>query len=218
MTFPPERDSGRPDFQPATPPQTSATPPQTSPNPPFVGAEPVPNGASQSSWPPPGMYPMAFPVQVATGPQRPGSATAASVLGIIGGSLGLPFGILMMFGSSIIVTDARHMELHTGVLLILYSLATVAAAIMLLVAGITHLKGQGHVVLTVGAALQVLLVLIVIGGSLFNRNPVPPVVLIMLIGLGLGVSTLILTHTSAAREWRRRKKEQGARPPHAVVR
>lgn len=219
MTFPPERDSGRPDFQPATPPQAPATPPQTSPNPPFVGAEPVPSGASQSSWPPPGMYPMAFPVQVATGPQRPSSATAASVLGIVGGSLGLLFGIMMMLGGSAILTSsAGDIDTPVGATLVVFGLVIMAAAVMLLVAGITHLKGRGHVVLTVGAALQLLLALLTGAGALSSKGSASPLLLMALVGVALAISTLILTHTSSARAWRQWQKRQGTQPPHAGLR
>ncbi|RRD03108.1 hypothetical protein EII34_15445 [Arachnia propionica] len=207
MTIPPDPGSGRPDFQPATPPQASAPPP-------FVGAQPIPPVGPQPPWPQPGMYPGTIPTGFVAAPERPGSATAASVLGIIGGSLGLPFGLLMLFGSSAAFTGSGRIEAEAGVAVMLYSLITLAAAIMLLVTGITYLKGRGHVVLTIGAALQLLLVLFMIVALLYSGPTPPPLVLMMLIGMGLAISTLITTHTSSARVWRRNMRTQGA---HGVV-
>lgn len=211
MSIPPDQGSGRPDFQPATPPQAPATPP-------FVAPQSVPAVHTQPPWPQPGMYPRPFPAQSIAAPQRPGSATAASVLGIVGGSLGLAFGIMMTFGSSALFAKGGRFDAQAGVMLMLYGLITLAAAIMLLVAGITHLKGQGHVVLTVGAAMQLLLVLFMMVGMLYSGDLIPPFLIMLLIGLGLGISTLVLTYSSSTRAWRQRRREQRAVPPHAMVR
>lgn len=196
MSIPPDPDSGRPDFQPATPPQAPATPP-------FVEAQPPPSVDVPPPWLQPGMYPGVFPAPLVAAPQRPSSATAASVLGIVGGSLGLLFGIMMMLGGSAMLTSsAGDIDTPVGATLIVFGLVIMAAAVMLLVSGITHLKGRGHVVLTVGAALQLLLALFTGAGALSSRGTASPLLLMALVGVALAISTLILTYTSSARAWR----------------
>ena len=212
MSIPSDPGSGRPDFQPAAPPQAPATPP-------FVGAQPVPPVDAQ---PPPAAardVSGAIPERFVAAPKRPSSATAASVLAIVGGCLWLLFGLLMLFRSRAAFTSTvLSPTSQAGVVVMLSSFTILAAAIMVLVAGITHLKGRGHVVLTIGVVLQLLLlVLFILVSVRFSGQSFPPVLIPLAIGMGLAIVTLIMTYTSSARAWRRNRRGQGAPPPHGVV-
>ena len=105
---------------------------------------------------PMGAYPsMAYPQ--AMGPTRPGTATAASVLGIISGGLGLIVSILVIIGTSAIdtATSRTALEDALGTLMTinyLIGFGVLITAVALLTTGITFLKGKGYGIL-LGAAI-----------------------------------------------------------------
>lgn len=154
-----------------------------------------------------------------SGPKRPGSATAAAVLGIIGGSLGLfPAIIVLLAAAKVYETERAFRSMNgTFIILLILALATAFAVITLLVAGITFLRGRGYTVLLSAVitqltltALYVVIMLLALDSifqTMRNRNSESGAVVIImsciLIGLGLAVSTLVMMRRPATRQWAR---------------
>ena len=151
------------------------------------------------------------------GPKRPGPATAAAVLGIIGGSLGLFPAIIVLLSA----VKVRETESAAGsaditfIILFTLGLATTVTVITLLVTGITFLKGKGYAVLLSAviaqlalAALYVAIMLLALDSiiqSMRNRSSETGALVIIifciLIGLGMAVSNLVLLCRPATRQW-----------------
>lgn len=163
------------------------------------------------------------------GPKRPGPATAAAVLGIISGSLGLFPAIIVLLAAVRMHETERDFRSMNGafIILLILALATAFAVITLLVAGITFLTGRGYTVLlsavitqltlTVVYAVIMLLALDSIFQSMRNRSSefgaVVSIMSCIVIGLGLAVSTLVMMRRSATRQWARHIS-QHRRPVH----
>ena len=163
------------------------------------------------------------------GPKRPGPATAAAVLGIISGSLGLfPAIIVLLATAKVYETENAVRSTNIAfIILLILALATAFAVITLLVAGITFLTGRGYTVLlsavitqltlTVLYAVIMLLALDSIFQNMRNRSSGSGAVVIImfciLIGLGLAVSNLVLLRRPATRQWARHIS-QHRRPVH----
>ena len=163
------------------------------------------------------------------GPKRPGPATAAAVLGIIGGSLGLFPAIIVLLAAVRMHETERAFRSMNGafIILLLLALATAFAVITLLVAGITFLTGRGYTVLlsaaitqltlTVLYAVIMLLALDSIFQSMRNRSSesgaVVSIMSCIVVGLGLAVSTLVILRRPATRQWARQISQQ-RRPVH----
>ena len=93
------------------------------------------------------------------GPKRPGPATAAAVLGIISGSLGLfPAIIVLLATAKVYETENAVRSTNIAfIILLILALATAFAVITLLVAGITFLTGRGYTVLLSAVITQLTL-------------------------------------------------------------
>ena len=151
------------------------------------------------------------------GPKRPGPATAAAVLGIISGSLGLFPAIIVLLAA----VKVRETESAAGsaditfIILFTLGLATTVTVITLLVTGITFLKGKGYAVLLSAviaqlalAALYVAIMLLALDSiiqSMRNRSSETGalvfIIFCILIGLGMAVSNLVLLCKPATRQW-----------------
>ena len=163
------------------------------------------------------------------GPKRPGPATAAAVLGIISGSLGLfPAIIVLLATAKVYETENAVRSTNIAfIILLTLGLATAFTVITLLVAGLTFLKGKGYAVLLSAVtaqltltALYVVIMLLALDSifqSMRNRNSeTGALVIIMfciLIGLGLAVSNLVLLRRPATRQWVK-QISQHRRPAH----
>ena len=154
------------------------------------------------------------------GPQRPGPATGASVLGIVSGGLGIIAGF---FAIAFVSTfqGLGSLAANLGLLVTLsyiQAFGTFIAAVALLVGGIMFLKGKGYPVLLYGAFGQAALTLLNLLIRLFlpqilGLNSLPSVVsssigldggtvLNALIGFGLSGSTIYLLFTPVAKRWK----------------
>ena len=208
-----------PPFQQPGPPQDShPAPPPAAPHGQRPGHQaqfyaPMPQNTAPS-WQVPPLY-GAHP-QLG-GPKRPGPATAAAVLGIIGGSLGLFPAIIVLLAA----VKVRETESAAGsaditfIILFTLGLATTVTVITLLVTGITFLKGKGYAVLLSAviaqlafAALYVAIMLLALDSiiqSMRNRSSETGALVIIifciLIGLGMAVSNLVLLCKPATRQW-----------------
>lgn len=208
-----------PPFQQPGPPQDShPAPPPAAPHGQRPGHQaqfyaPMPQNTAPSWQVPPlhGAHPQFG------GPKRPGSATAAAVLGIIGGSLGLFPAIIVLLAA----VKVRETESTAGsaditfIILFTLGLATTVTVITLLVTGITFLKGKGYAVLLSAvtaqlalAALYVAIMLLALDSiiqSMRNRSSETGALVIIifciLIGLGMAVSNLALLRKPATRQW-----------------
>ncbi|AFN46204.1 hypothetical protein FBF34_14600 [Arachnia propionica] len=102
------------------------------------------------------------PSPYATGPKRPGVATAAGVLGIVGGGLGF-FVFLGTFAALAAIQDRVDAGYYGNLSVVMSILGNVqpfgvlATTVALLVAGITFLKKNGYTVLLVAACAQAIL-------------------------------------------------------------
>ena len=155
-----------PDFR--TDPQPRQPDPYAQPNPGQAShwqaqQPPIP----PQQWPaqPPHGYGTPYqPYPYETKPKRPGSATAAGVLGIVSGSLGF-FVFLGTLAAFAMIQDRVGAGYYgnLGVVMSLLGsiqpLGVLATAIALLVAGITFLKKSGYTVLLVAAYTQAVLTL-----------------------------------------------------------
>lgn len=171
---------------------------------------------------PMGAYPsMAYPQ--AMGPTRPGTATAASVLGIISGGLGLIVSILVIIGTSAIdtATSRTVLEDALGTLMTinyLIGFGVLITAVALLTTGITFLKGKGYGILLGAAIAQAVLTFfndiiypLILPGILgIDSSDIPSslkfnggTVFNLLIGLGLAFATMILLANAASKNWRK---------------
>ena len=153
-----------------------------------------------------------------TDPERPRTATTASVLGIITGSLALPPALggvyfLVLLPRAFKTTDPR-LSLW-GFLALISLLIT----IVLLIAGITFLKGKGYTALLSAATGQIILTTFHSAMWVWSARGVSTVsdslagifmfaAAYTLIDLGLAISTLIALLKPAARQW----GEQSSRP------
>ena len=220
-----------PPFQQPGPPQDShPEPPPAAPHGQRPGHQaqfyaPMPQNTAPS-WQVPPLY-GAHP-QLG-GPKRPGPATAAAVLGIISGSLGLFPAIIVLLAAVRMHETERDFRSMNGafIILLILALATAFAVITLLVAGITFLTGRGYTVLlsavitqltlTVVYAVIMLLALDSIFQSMRNRSSefgaVVSIMSCIVIGLGLAVSTLVMMRRPATRQWARHIS-QHRRPVH----
>jgi len=151
------------------------------------------------------------------GPKRPGPATAAAVLGIISGSLGLFPAIIVLLAAVRMHETERDFRSMNGafIILLILALATAFAVITLLVTGITFLKGKGYAVLLSAviaqlafAALYVAIMLLALDSiiqSMRNRSSETGalvfIIFCILIGLGMAVSNLVLLCKPATRQW-----------------
>ena len=141
-----------------------------------------------------------------SGPQRPGAATGASVLGIVSGSLGIIAGF---FAIAFVSTfqGLGSFAANLGLLVTLsyiQAFGTFIAAVALLVGGIMFLKGKGYPVLLYGAFGQAALVMLGLISSLMNKyaNTNGITYLGPIIGLGLAGFTIYLMFTPAAKQWK----------------
>lgn len=144
----------------------------------------------------------------AYGPQRPGAATGASVLGIVSGSLGIILGFAYIAGLSAIQVAASVLGVNEGLYTLLRYFAafgTFLAAVALLVGGIMFLKGKGYPVLLYGAFAQAALSLIDLITSLMNKYAVQNGLTYLgpVIGLGMAGFTIYLLFTPVAKQWRK---------------
>ena len=142
-----------------------------------------------------------------SGPQRPGAATGASVLGIVSGSLGIIAGFIYIAAISAIQAVASALGANGGLTILLsyvQAFGTFIAAVALLVGGIMFLKGKGYPVLLYGAFAQAGLALISLISSLMNKyaNTNGITYLGPIIGLGLAGFTIYLMFTPAAKQWK----------------
>ena len=159
-----------------------------------------------------------------TGPRRPGSATGASVLGIVSGSLGIILGFtsIALLG---VLQSAANIFPNLGLLTTInyiQAFGTFITAVALLVSGIMFLKGKGHQILFIGACVQAGLTLMSFIVRLFmpellgvkqmpsQISPTvnsalaigPYEIFVLLIGIGLAGFTMYLMFTPAARQWK----------------
>ena len=153
-----------------------------------------------------------------TVPERPRIATTASVLGIVTGSLALP----PTLGGVYFLVLLPHAFKTTDPALSLWgflALISLLITIVLLIAGITFLKGKGYTALLSAATGQIILTTFhsamwvwsargasTVSGSLAGIFIFAAAY--TLIDLGLAISTLIALLKPAARQW----GEQSSRP------
>ena len=224
-TDPPDPPPPGPDFQAAPPFQQPGPPQDSHPEPPPAAPygqqaqfhTPMPQNTAPS-WQVPPLY-GAHPQFGGT--KRPGSATAAAVLGIISGSLGLFPAIIILLAIVRIHetegTSAGSANIAFTILLIL-GLVTTATVIALLVTGITFLRGKGYAVLLSAVIAQLALTAFYSVIMLLTINSItqPPrntnsetgasviIIFFLLIGLGLAISNLVLLCRPATRQWAKR--------------
>lgn len=123
---------------------------------------PVPPQQWQAQPPPHGYGMPPQPSPYATGPKRPGVATAAGVLGIVGGGLGF-FVFLGTFAALAAIQDRVDAGYYGNLSVVMSILGNVqpfgvlATTVALLAAGITFLKKNGYTVLLVAACAQAIL-------------------------------------------------------------
>lgn len=207
--------------------------PYTQPHPGQASQGPAPHWQAQQpptppqQWPaqPPHGYGTPYqPYPYETKPKRPGSATAAGVLGIVSGSLGF-FVFLGTLAAFAMIQDRVGAGYYgnLGVVMSLLGsiqpLGVLATAIALLVAGITFLKKSGYTVLLVAAYAQAVLTVIDLGINAIDMNlsgtmSVDPhgttggllvgIVFRGVIGLGLAGTTISLLSKPEAKQWGKR--------------
>ena len=135
--------------------------------------------------------------------RRPGAATAASVLGIISGSLGLmlSFMFITMMTEAMPSMTKNIPSIDSG-LMSFFVTGTPISAVLLLTCGITFLYGTGHTPLIVGAVMQLLLSVglimlqLTLGGDIVVFG-----LFFSIIGVGLAVATLTLLFSRAVKGW-----------------
>ena len=159
-----------------------------------------------------------------TGPQRPGPATGASVLGIVSGSLGIIIGFTSIAALGVLHSGANLLPNLGLITTISYvqAFGTFITAVALLVSGIMFLKGKGYQILFIGACAQAGLTLMSFIVRLFmpdllgvNKLPSqisstvnsalavgPYEIFVLLMGLGLAGFTMYLLFTPAAKQWK----------------
>ena len=216
-----------PDFQ--TGPQSPQPNPYAQPDPgqtSHMQAQQPPTPPQQWQAQPPygyGIPPQPFPY-AAPGPKRPGPATAAGVLGIVSGSLGLIvfLGTLTTLAGIQGRAEAGYYGDLDSLMVLLGSiqpLGILATAVALLVTGITFLKRTGYTVLFVAACAQAILTLLSLAISTIDLNlsgtmRVDPngamggylVVTLFrgLIGLSLALTTIVLLRKPEVKQWGKR--------------
>ncbi|QKD79073.1 hypothetical protein [Actinomyces marmotae] len=198
--------SGRPDYARA----------------PQAGMPQYPYAAAPYPGQPMAVYPV-MPYLRPMGPQRPGTATGASVLGIISGGLGLLLAV-----STIILTTtldalaqlvaASHSRSTAVMIDYVLGFGVFVTAVALLTTSITFFKGKGYGGLLGAAIAQaVVTVLLHIVFPLMlprilglNSSDLPDsirfnsgTVFYLVTGLGLAVSTIILLLNPSTKSWRK---------------
>ncbi|RRD04717.1 hypothetical protein EII34_09255 [Arachnia propionica] len=145
--------------------------------------------------------------------RRPGAATAASVLGIVSGSLGIMlsfiFAGLALFISMETQKGATSGTIGLGVLYF-FAVGLPVAAVLLLVSGIVFLLRKGYASLIAGTVMQLLL-----SGAflLFHltvgRGRHAPSLIGGTVSLGLAVASLILLFSPSVKMWQRQGQSTG---------
>lgn len=168
------------------------------------------------------VYPQPYGQALQPGPKRPGKATGASVVGIVGGGLGIILSFYYLGVASIFQAASVAASSLGSMTVISYvqAFGVFATAVALLVTGITFLKGTGYTTLLYAAFAQAAFTLFslvvriflreILGlsnlprnvDSLFSLDAVT--VLITLVGLGMAVSNILLLFTSEAKRWKKR--------------
>lgn len=209
-----------PSFQPPAPPQQ-----------PYPGSAQNPHGQQPGPHMPYGQAPPSYgyhnapygqmPSPYGTippmgGPKRPGTATAAAVLGIISGSLGISLALRALNG--ILNDRSRSSDPIADATSWFLALAFIATAAGLLACGILLLKGRGYKLLLASvvaqAALTIFMVVAVLYGvqsftgtnpSASTRSAATELMIVAAFygagGLGLSVSNLILLLRPATKQW-----------------
>lgn len=159
-------------------------------------------------------------------PRRPGNATAASVLGIVGGGMGIFAGFFAIAFTSSFQSMATLLGTSPGlsVLLVLSyveAFGTFITAVALLTSGITFLKGKGGAVLLLGAASQAAMALLfpailLLIPQLLDLDSLTSrgiqqltsgfsglILFAVIVGLGLAGSIISLLFSPTVRSWRR---------------
>lgn len=131
-------------------------------------------------------------------PKRPGSATGASVVGIVTGSLGIPATILhFIYTAAYQYNSSRYGEyMYEPALVTIqyaYAMLGLATAIVLLVGGITLLRGNGYLMLSTGAFALVALIIGDTVASIIIAPPAGMIAMALLPGFGLAFATRDLT-------------------------
>ncbi|MDO5067584.1 MAG: hypothetical protein Q4D96_09930 [Propionibacteriaceae bacterium] len=136
--------------------------------------------------------------------QRPGSATGASVLGIISGSFGIIvgfFAVLVVTGADIVTGSSQGLWLTLGYI---NAFGTFLTAVALLASGITFLKGKGYgVLLGAGIAQAACVTLGLVMNLMQGADLNGAVILILIIGYGLAGTTIFLMLSPSARQWKK---------------
>lgn len=168
--------------------------------------------------------PVYFPVPQK--PRRPGNATAASVLGIVGGGMGIFMGFFAITFTSSFQGAVAFIGASPGlsallVLSYIEAFGTFLTAVALLTSGITFLKGKGGAVLLISAVSQAAMallfptILLMIPQLLdldnYTNRGVQQltsafsglILLAVIVGLGLAASIIGLLLSPTARSWRR---------------
>lgn len=181
--------------------------------PPSYAGQPYP-GTGQ---PYPGSpYPAQPSWQSGPSQERPSSATASAVLGIISGSLGLLIAVLLLIGTVALSTainkvnpNAARTLAETGTIIFLTVAAIIAAiALCLLIGGISMLKGRRYWLLFVGAILQLLPNALLFLGGVANESETGRTtpIIIALIGLGLAISIIVTLASAKTKRWAEQQK------------
>ncbi|WP_154652216.1 hypothetical protein [Actinomyces timonensis] len=152
------------------------------------------------------------------GPARPGTVTAACVLAMISGGLGLLLGLFNIALSIDFSDNSDSTPLLSGLFLV-YAFAVFSTAIALLTTGITFLKRSGYVILLGAAITQAVLTIsrdliiplmpydalgyhssaAVPRSAEFN----PYLAFELMVGVGLATATICLLALQASKDWRK---------------
>lgn len=156
-------------------------------------------------------------------PRRPGTATAAGVLGIISGSLGLVLMVMSLFIvlglHSVADISGHYYDVESFLLLRYgYSASVLLFSLLLLIGGILVLNGKGHALLIVAVLGQVAATIFdlviaamaanLVGASRLNRDVLktlslnPFTIITAFIGIGLALANLIVALNRSTRAWR----------------
>ncbi|WP_134322480.1 proline-rich domain-containing protein [Cumulibacter soli] len=188
--------------------------PPTGPNPSQSGGDAagVPQyGAPQYGGAPMPGYPAAPPpVGGQWGVQRPGTATAAGVLGIIFTTVGFFAGAFNV----IVLTGAAESDLFAvvdGFPMVLYMIAAIGmlvASVMGFIGAIQLLSGKTNQMLILATVIYVASrVLAVIGDLVFyNGNRAAEMLVSALVGIVLAIVLIFLARGSDVQQWLERKK------------
>lgn len=219
-----------PEFRAVSAGQQQAVPAAQPAPPPSQGwvpqGSPVVQGQNPVVAPPPGWqaqvpYPAGMGPVYGQKPKRPGAATGAGVLGIVGGSLGV-IAFFRAASRAVNLREKAYGGYYGDLGEVMASLGTLqvfgvlAAMIALLVAGITFLSRHGYMVLFVSAVAQAVLsvlgmVLTFLDANLMGYSRIDPsgaagaviaTVIFEMIGVGMAVAILILLCRPAVKQWK----------------